>query len=402
LVTVKEQGAVHVHHALAVPLPDTAAGSPGSAVNPALDPVAVSAPDPVNRNRLAKLLLDGSNLYVNLFNNVLLWLSGFVTTMLTDPAACAPVVAVIVVAETRTTFVAATPPIDTVAPVVKPVPVIVTGVPPKVGPDPGAIEDTTGGGPSASYVKPPTSVLLSWFPEFVTTTSAAPAACAPVVAVTVVEFTCVTFVAATPPIVTVTVGAKFVPVIVTAVPPLVEPDVGEIDVTVGGVTNVKPLVSATTCASGFVTTTSAAPAACAGVDAVIVVELTTTTLPAAAPPTVTVAPGVKLVPVIVTAVAPSVDPDVGAIDPTVGAAPRGPPVPNRSTPDASGALISRTAVLAPFTVGSKVTWIVWLAPAARLSGQFDTANSPGSVPVRVHPPLENVIGEELVFVIVMP
>ena len=110
-------------------------------------------------------------------------------------------------------------------------------------------------------MKPLTSVEESWFPEFVNTTSAGPAACAPVVAVTVVELTCVTFVAATPPIVTVTVGAKFEPLIVTAVPPRVEPDDGAIDDTIGGGRKAKPFNSVATCPSGFVTKTSTVPAA---------------------------------------------------------------------------------------------------------------------------------------------
>src|SRR5436309_8560758 len=44
-----EHGAVHVHQALGVPLPMTSKGSPGSAVNPTLEPVAVRAPAPVMR-----------------------------------------------------------------------------------------------------------------------------------------------------------------------------------------------------------------------------------------------------------------------------------------------------------------------------------------------------------------
>lgn len=69
---------------------------------------------------------------------------------------------------------------------------------------------------------------------------------------------------------------------------------------------------------GFVTVTVTAPAACAGVVAVMLVLLTTTTLVAAVPPNVTVAPAAKLVPVIVTAVPPAVDPLVGEILLTVG------------------------------------------------------------------------------------
>jgi hypothetical protein len=52
---------------------------------------------------------------------------------------------------------------------------------------------------------------------------------------------------------------------------------------------------------------------------VIEVLLTTTTFVAAVPPNVTVAPAAKLVPVIVAAVPPSVDPLLGLTLLTVGA-----------------------------------------------------------------------------------
>ena len=63
-----------------------------------------------------------------------LCVSGFVTTTVTAPAACAGVVAVMVVLFVTTTFVAAVPPNVTDAPVTKFVPVIVTPVPPATGP----------------------------------------------------------------------------------------------------------------------------------------------------------------------------------------------------------------------------------------------------------------------------
>ena len=77
-------------------------------------------------------------------------LPGFVTTALTTPGAPAGVTAVIEVAFTNTTLVAADPPIVTVAPVMKPVPVIVTGVPPSVEPDDGDTAVTVGG--TTAYV----------------------------------------------------------------------------------------------------------------------------------------------------------------------------------------------------------------------------------------------------------
>ena len=50
--------------------------------------------------------------------------------------------AVIVAEFTRATFVAVTPPIFTVEPAVKPVPVMVTDIPPRLSPDAGATDDT--------------------------------------------------------------------------------------------------------------------------------------------------------------------------------------------------------------------------------------------------------------------
>jgi hypothetical protein len=69
----------------------------------------------------------------------------------------------------------------------------------------------------------------------------------------------------------------------------------------------------------LVTVTVTAPALPAGVVAVIVVPFTTTTFVAAALPNVTVAPGAKFVPVMVTAVPPAVDPLFGLTLLTVGA-----------------------------------------------------------------------------------
>jgi hypothetical protein len=68
-----------------------------------------------------------------------------VTVAVTAPAACAGVVAVIVVLLATTTFVAAVPPNVTVAPAAKFVPVIVTAVPPAIGPLLGDTLVTVGG-----------------------------------------------------------------------------------------------------------------------------------------------------------------------------------------------------------------------------------------------------------------
>jgi hypothetical protein len=68
-----------------------------------------------------------------------------VTTTFTVPAELAGVIAVIEVSLTRTTLVAATPPIKTEVTVgVKPVPVMVTAVPPAVEPVAGEILVTVG------------------------------------------------------------------------------------------------------------------------------------------------------------------------------------------------------------------------------------------------------------------
>jgi hypothetical protein len=152
-----------------------------------------------------------------------------VTVTVTAPALPAGVVAVMVVLFTNTTFVAAPVPNVTVAPVTKFVPVIVTAVPPEVDPVFGDTLLTVGIG---IYVYPFVRLPLCP-PELVTVTVTAPALPAGVVAVIVVPFTTVTFVAATVPNVTVAPATKFVPVIVTAVPPATGPLLGDTPLTVG-------------------------------------------------------------------------------------------------------------------------------------------------------------------------
>ena len=78
--------------------------------------------------------------------NVPLCISLLVTITFTAPAACAGVVAVIVVLFTTVTPVAGVPPTLTVAPAKNPVPVIVTAVPPAAVPEFGAMEATVGEG----------------------------------------------------------------------------------------------------------------------------------------------------------------------------------------------------------------------------------------------------------------
>ena len=242
-------------------------------------------------------------------------LPGLVTVTVTAPAVPAGVVAVMVVLLTTTTFVAAALPKVTVAPVAKFVPVIVTAVPPVVGPLFGLTLVTVG----VPTKENPLARLPANPPGLVTVTVTGPALPAGVDAVMVVLLTTTTLVAAVPPNVTVAPVAKFVPVIVTAVPPPTGPLLGETLVTVGEVTYVKPFVRLPLCPPGFVTVTVTEPGLPAGVVAVMLVLLTTTTLVAALLPNVTVAPERKFAPVMVTDVPPEVDPVFGVTLLTVGA-----------------------------------------------------------------------------------
>src|SRR2546425_480044 len=156
-------------------------------------------------------------------------------------------------------------------------------------------------------------------------TSATPAACAGVVALSCVALTKLTPVATAPPTVTVAVASKLVPLIVIAVPPPVGPEGGLTPVAVGagggGATYVNWSAGLVTLDWPFtVTITSATPAACAGVVALICVALTTVTPVAGVPPTVTVAVASKPVPVIVIAVPPANGPEVGLTALMVGGA----------------------------------------------------------------------------------
>jgi hypothetical protein len=134
----------------------------------------------------------------------------------------AGVVAVIWVPLTTTTLVAAVPLNVTVAPAAKFVPVIVTTVPPAVGPLFGDTPLTMG---RTEYVNP--AVRLPLCPLTVTVTVTPPPLPAGVVAVMVVLLNTTTLLAADPPNVTVAPAAKFVPVIVTGVPPTVDPVFGD-------------------------------------------------------------------------------------------------------------------------------------------------------------------------------
>ena len=149
--------------------------------------------------------------------------------MSTTPAACAGVVAVIVVELTTTvTPVTGRPPNVTAVAPVKLVPVMVTKVPPAIGPEFGLTLETVG---TVTYVNAAVPVPVP--PGVVTATSTAPAVPAGAVTVIVVALSTVTFVAAVLPNVTAVAPVKFEPVIVTLVPPEAGPELGLTPVTVG-------------------------------------------------------------------------------------------------------------------------------------------------------------------------
>src|SRR5258708_39835210 len=81
----------------------------------------------------------GDGAKVKPFASVATVASGLVTVTSTTPGAWAGAFAVIVVSLPTRTFVAATPPIRTVAPPTKPLPGIVTSVPPVARPTGGAM-----------------------------------------------------------------------------------------------------------------------------------------------------------------------------------------------------------------------------------------------------------------------
>jgi len=254
--------------------------------------------------------------YVKQLVHVPVCVSGFVTVTVAAPATCAAVVPVMLVALTAETA-SADPPNDTVAPVTKSLPAIVTVVPPAVAPLLGATDVTVGGGAGATYVKQLEHVPVC-ASGFVTVTSTAPAACAVVEPVMVVALTVET-VSAEPPNDTVAPAWKLLPAIVTAVPPALAPLFGVTDVIAGagGAPYVKQPVHVPLCVSGLVTTTLTAPTACAVVVPVMLVALTVETV-SAEPPNEIVAPVWKPVPLTLTAVPPDVRPLFGVTEVTTG------------------------------------------------------------------------------------
>jgi hypothetical protein len=142
---------------------------------------------------------------------------------------------VILVDEDTLKLVAATVPKRTWVAPVSPVPLMVTEVPPVLGPELGEIEVTAGTGAGGGVTEVNWSVATGALVplEVVTVTSCAPAASAGEVAVILVEDDTLKFDAGTVPKRTLVAPVKFVPLMVTDVPPAVGPDVGEREVTAG-------------------------------------------------------------------------------------------------------------------------------------------------------------------------
>nr|WP_256972820.1 hypothetical protein [Saccharibacillus sp. O23] len=296
---------------------DVAAFPPTVTVDPAVNPVPVIVivvPPAAGPDVGLTLAIVGAAIYVKAPLAVAVP-PAVVTLTPTAPAVPAGVVAVICVGESTVIAVAAFPPTVTVDPAVNPVPVIVIVVPPAAGPDVGLTLAIVG---AAIYVKAPLAVAVP--PAVVTLTLLAPAVPGGVTAVICVGDTTFTFVAFTPPIdpPTITVDSEVnpVPVIVIVVPPAAGPDVGLTLAIVGAAIYVKaPLAVAVP--PVVVTLTPTAPAVPAGVVAVICVGESTVIDVAAFPPTVTVAPGVNPVPVIVIVVPPAAGPEEGVTSVTV-------------------------------------------------------------------------------------
>jgi hypothetical protein len=213
------------------------------------------------------------------------------------------------------------PNFTTVAPV-KPVPVMVTGVPPVVGPELGltAVTVGTGGGLNVNWSAGAFTTEVP--PGVVTVTSTVAAASAGDVIEIEVEELTMSPVPGVVPNFTTVAPVKPVPVTVTGVPPVVGPELGLTAVTVGTGGGLKVNWSGgaftTEVPPGVVTVTSTVAAASAGeVMEIEVEELTTRPVPGVVPNFTTVAP-VKPVPVTVTGVPPVVGPDVGLTAVTVG------------------------------------------------------------------------------------
>ena len=233
------------------------------------------------------------------------------TTTATAPAAFAGVITVIDLSLTTLIEFPALPPNFTDDMPVKLVPVIVTIVPPAVGPLDGVTDVIVG---AATYVKP--FVLVADPSDVVNTTSTTPADFTGATTLTEVALTIVTDLPAVSPNITDFVPRKFVPVIVTLMRPAIGPLDGDTDVIVGAATYVKPFVLVAD-PPGVVNTTSTTPANFAGTTTLTDVSLTLSIDVTAVTPNITDDVPDKLFPVIVTIVPPAseqLDGDIPVID----------------------------------------------------------------------------------------
>jgi hypothetical protein len=241
---------------------------------------------------------------------------GVVTVTLTRPAAWAGDIAVICVAESTVKDAAAVAPKATAVAPVRSVPVMVTEVPPAVGPELGTTEVTVGG---ATKVNWSAALVAEVPPGVVTVTWTRPAEWAGDIAVICMAESTVKDAAAVVPKATAVAPVRSVPVMITDVPPAIGPELGTTEVTVGAGTKVNwsaALVSEVP--PGVVTVTSTSPAAWAGdIAEMCVAESTVKDAAAVVPKSTAVAP-VRSVPVMTTEVPPAVGPELGATEVTVG------------------------------------------------------------------------------------
>ena len=156
---------------------------------------------------------------------------GVVTTTSTRPAACAGVVTVICVGVSVEIDADVPPNVTVVAPP-RFDPLMVTMVPPAVGPAAGDTPAMPGG---AKKVYWSAALVALVPPTVVTLTSTVPAPAGETALIDVALFT-VNEVAGVAPNVTAIAPFRFVPVIATAVPPALGPPVGDTLVTVGAAT----------------------------------------------------------------------------------------------------------------------------------------------------------------------
>ncbi len=193
-------------------------------------------------------------------------------------------------------------------------PLIVTDVPPTVGPDVGLIPATLGA--LTTYVYLSADEVAEVPPPVITVTSTVPVPAGLVATICVAMS--LTIVAVTLPNFTTVAPDRLVPVIVTDVPPAVGPDVGLIPVTAGATRYVYSSADDVAEVPAAVTTVTLTIPVPAGLVATICVALALTIVAELAPKSTAVAPA-RLTPLIVTDVPPAAGPDAGLIPATLGA-----------------------------------------------------------------------------------